>query len=52
MKSKKEIFKLPEKISGGGPAIMKDRKKKIVFLRYIDPGSKFTIVGLGRRFNR
>jgi len=32
MKSKKEIFKLPEKISSGGPAIMKDQKKKIVFL--------------------
>ena len=32
MKVKKEIFKLPEKISGGGPAVMKDKKKKIVFL--------------------
>jgi acetyl-CoA acetyltransferase family protein len=32
VREKKEIYRIPEKISPGGPAIMRDKKKKIVFL--------------------
>ncbi|MEW6455617.1 MAG: thiolase family protein [Acidobacteriota bacterium] len=32
MKMKKEIFRIPENIRQGGPAIIKEKKKKIVFL--------------------
>jgi len=32
VREKKEIYRIPEKVSPGGPAIMKDKKKKIVFL--------------------
>jgi hypothetical protein len=32
MPEKKQIFRIPEKISGGGPALLKTKKMKIVFL--------------------